>query len=168
MSSQNDLTNGKEFEKIPGLLNEDFCMIKDKKNESLGDYIRHRRTSRGLSLNEAAQLSGLHFSYWSKLEAGHYKAPSPTHLQAIARALAVDIEDLYGLAGYEIPERLPTFKPYLRAKYELPPEAVAELERYFELLRNYYGIPKDQPVFPAKGKGRSVKPKTDGKQRRAA
>ena len=80
-------------------------------------------------------------------------APSPKHLQAIARALNVSIEDLYGLAGYDIPERLPTFTPYLRAKYELPPEAVSDLERYFELLRSYYGIAKDQPVFPPKEPG---------------
>jgi hypothetical protein len=64
--------------------------------------------------------------------------------------LRVPVADLYGLAGYEIPEGLPTLQPYLRAKYDLPPEAVADLERYFELLRNYYGVPKDQPVFPPK------------------
>ena len=84
---------------------------------------------------------------------------------AIARALKVDFEDLYSLAGYESPERLPTFQPYLRAKYELPPEAVADLERYFELLRNYYDIPKDQPVYPPK---KASKPKSDHTQRRAA
>ena len=89
-------------------------------------------------------------SYWSKLEAGQYEAPSPKHLKVIAKTLGVHIGDLYGLAGYDIPERLPTFKPYLRAKYQLPPEAVADLERYFELLRNHFGIPKDQPVFPPK------------------
>jgi transcriptional regulator with XRE-family HTH domain len=112
--------------------------------------LKARRLSRGLSLSDAAQLSGLHFSYWSKLEAGQYESPSPKHLQSIAQALEVNFEDLYGLAGYDSPERLPTFKPYMRAKYDLPPEAVADLERYFELLRNFYGIPKDQPVFPPK------------------
>ncbi len=84
---------------------------------------------------------------------------------AIARALEVDFEDLYSLAGYESPERLPTFRPYLRAKYELPPEAVADLERYFELLRSYYDIPKDQPVYPPK---KASKPKGGQTLRRAA
>jgi hypothetical protein len=74
--------------------------------------------------------------------------PGTKHLQVIARTLGVPFEDLYGLAGYEAPERLPSFTPYLRAKYELPPEAVTDLEKYFELLRNYYGIPKDHPVYP--------------------
>jgi transcriptional regulator with XRE-family HTH domain len=128
-------------------------MKSEAKNQTLGEYIRARRLSRELSLAEAAELSGLHFSYWSKLEAGQYSSPSPKHLQAIARALEVDFEDLYGLAGYEAPERLPAFPGYLRTKYvDLPAEAVADLERYFDLLRNFYDIPADQPVFPPKPK----------------
>lgn len=123
----------------------------DKKNETLGDFVRARRLSRGLSLHQAATASGLHFSYWSKLEAGQYAAPAPKHLLLIARVLDIDFEDLYGLVGYELPERLPTFSPYLRAKYDdLPPEAVADLERYFALLRAFYNVPDDQPVFPPK------------------
>ena len=140
-------------------------MTKDKKNQSLGEYIRSRRLSRGLSLKDVAEISGLHFSYWSKLENGVYDAPSPKHLQVIARTLQVDFENLYSLAGYDIPERLPTFRPYLRAKYDLPPEAIADLERYFELLRNHFGIPEDKPVFPPKDKKRVKQP---GQKRRAA
>jgi transcriptional regulator with XRE-family HTH domain len=112
-------------------------------------------------------MSGLHLSYWSKLEAGQYDAPSPKHLQVIARTLGVRFEDLYSLAGYESPERLPSFTPYLRAKYELPAEAVADLERYFELLRAYYDIPKDQPVFPPKTRPQ-LKKDDDQAERRAA
>lgn len=127
-------------------------MVKDIKNKTLGKYIKERRLSRGLSLQDAAAASGLHFSYWSKLENGQYQGPAPKHLQTIARTLGVHFEDLYGLAGYDVPDRLPSFRPYLRAKYELPPEAIAQLEHYFEMLRNYYDIPKDQPVFPPKPK----------------
>jgi transcriptional regulator with XRE-family HTH domain len=105
--------------------------------------------------------SGLHLSYWSKLEAGQYESPSPKHLQAIAKVLGVNFEDLYNLAGYEAPERLPSFTPYLRTKYQLPPEAVADLERYFELLRSHFGIPQDQPVFPPKPLKPGPKPKTE-------
>jgi transcriptional regulator with XRE-family HTH domain len=97
-------------------------------------------------------MSGLHVSYWSKLETGHYKSPSPKHLQTIARVIDVRYEDLYGLAGYDTPERLPTFAPYLRAKYDLPAQAIGELERYFAMLRSYYDIPPDQPVFPPRPK----------------
>ncbi len=127
-------------------------MAKGDGNQTLGDYIKSRRLSAGLSLAGAAEASDLDPSYWNKLENGHYQNPAPQHLSTIAQVLGVSVEDLYGLAGYDIPERLPSFQPYLRAKYDLPPEAVADLERYFELLRNYYGVPKDQPVFPPKPK----------------
>lgn len=119
-------------------------------NHQLGEYIRTRRLSMGLSLADAAEASDLDPSYWNRMENGHYQNPAPPHLSAIAEVLKVPVEDLYGLAGYDVPERLPSFQPYLRAKYNLPPEAISDLERYFEYLRSYYGIPKDQPVFPPK------------------
>lgn len=123
-------------------------MIKGVGNLTLGEFVRARRQSMDLSLADAATASDLDPSYWNKLENGRYQSPAPQHLQTIARVLDVPTEDLYGLAGYEIPERLPSFRPYLRAKYDLPREAVADLERYFDLLRNYYGVPKDKPIFP--------------------
>lgn len=127
-------------------------MPKGNGNQQLGDYIRSRRLSMSLSLADAADASDLDPSYWNKLENGHYQNPAPPHLSAIADALKVPVEDLYGLAGYDVPERLPSFQPYLRAKYNLPSEAIADLERYFEYLRSYYGIPQDKPVFPPKPK----------------
>jgi transcriptional regulator with XRE-family HTH domain len=120
------------------------------KNRTLGETVRTRRLARGMSLADAAAASGIHHSYWSKLETGRYQTPAPRHLQTIAKTLNIPIEDLYNLAGYGVPDRLPTFTPYLRAKYNLPPEAIADLERYFAMLRNHYGIPKDQQVFPPK------------------
>jgi transcriptional regulator with XRE-family HTH domain len=127
-------------------------MFKETNLQSLGEYIESRRLARGYSLTQAAERSGLHYSYWSKLENGLVQTPSPRHLKTIATTLKVPVEDLYGLAGYDLPDRLPAFKPYLRAKYELPPEAIADLEKYFAQLRAYYGIPDDQPVFPPKPK----------------
>jgi transcriptional regulator with XRE-family HTH domain len=132
-----------------------FMGVRKVNIQSLGEFVRARRLARGMSLSDAAAASGLHHSYWSKLENGQYQTPSPRHLMTIATVLAVSVEDVYGLAGYDMPKRLPSFKPYLRAKYDLPPEAIADLERYFELLRNYYGIPKDQPVFPPLPKSKS-------------
>jgi transcriptional regulator with XRE-family HTH domain len=142
------LTIVEQFEKIGIGKRGNAIMASEKKNQSLGEFVRGRRHSLKLSLADAAQVSGFHLSYWSYLEAGKYNTPSPKHLQVIARVLGVPFEDLYGLAGYDSPTRLPAFTPYLRAKYELPPEAIADLEKYFAQLRAYYGIPDDQPVFP--------------------
>jgi transcriptional regulator with XRE-family HTH domain len=130
---------------------------KEVKNQALGEVVRARRLSRGMSLADAAAASGLHHSYWSKLENGQYQTPAPQYLQNISDVLDIPIEDLYALTGYQVPKLLPSFKPYLRSKYsDLPPEAIAELERYFEILRNFYGIPRDQPVFPPKTKDDSA------------
>lgn len=42
---------------------------------------------------------------------------------------------------------------YLRpGQRDLPPEAIRDLEQYLEMLRSYYGIPADQPVFPPRPK----------------
>jgi transcriptional regulator with XRE-family HTH domain len=141
------LTVVKEFEKMEEGKGGDK-MVKGVGNLTLGEFVRARRQSMDLSLADAATASDLDPSYWNKLENGHYQSPAPQHLQTIARVLDVPTEDLYGLAGYDIPERLPSFKPYLRAKYDLPPEAIADLERYFDMLRNYFGVPTDQPIFP--------------------
>lgn len=125
---------------------------KRPKNQTLGEYVRARRLSLRLGYQDVADRSGLHYSYWNKLENGHYGQPAPKYLRIIAKTLKAPLEDLMALAGYDNPERLPAFTPYLRAKFELPPEAIADMERYFDLLRSHYDIPADQPVFPPKPK----------------
>ena len=130
-------------------------------NKEIGEFIRSRRETLGLSMADAARKSGLHHSYWSYLEMGRYQTPAPNHLRIIAETLQLPLEDLYSLAGYDSPKGLPSFKPYMRAKYDLPLEAVADLERYFDYLRNYYGVPKDKPVFPPKPKRPGAAPKKE-------
>lgn len=123
-----------------------------KNNVPLGDYVRKRRESRGLSYYEAAEASDLDHTYWRKLEAGHYASPRPHVLQAIAGVIDAPLSDLYALAGYPSAEDLPGFAPYLRGKYHLPAEAIEQLEGYFSFLRNQYGIDKNTPVFPPRPK----------------
>ena len=62
-------------------------MTTEMKNQSLGEYIKKRRLSRKTLTARCSRCLRLHFSYWSKLEAGLYESPAPKHLQAIARAL---------------------------------------------------------------------------------
>lgn len=137
-------------------------------NPELGRYIRTRRLALGLDVRTAAERAGIDHTYWHKLEHGRYRTPTPHYLKAVAKALDAPLTDLYGLVGYHQADELPSFAPYLRSKYtELPPEAVRDLERYYEMLRAYYGIPEDQPVFPPKPRSKSgerrAKPSTDAK-----
>ncbi len=122
----------------------------EKKNAPLGDFIKTRRESRNISRAEAARAAGIDYSYIGKLESGEYRHPSPTVLDKVAKVIGVKPADLYVLAGYKIGGDLPGFGPYLRSKYQLPGEAIEQLEGYFSFLRNQYGIPEDEPVFPPK------------------
>ncbi|MGZ6609005.1 MAG: helix-turn-helix domain-containing protein [Solirubrobacteraceae bacterium] len=101
-------------------------------NNQLGEYVRSRRTAKGFSLAQAERRSGVDLTYWSKLELGDVRAPNPRYLAAIANTLEVPVQELYGLAGYYLPEQLPSFGPYLRARYDLDAAAFAQLLAVFE------------------------------------
>lgn len=124
--------------------------MKRRANKLLGDYIATNRRAAGLGVSDAAEAAGVDASFWRKLENGIYESPSPKMLAPIARVVAAPLADIYALAGYETTTELPTLTSYLRNKYQLPPKALAELQRYFDHLRNHYGIPADKPVFPRK------------------
>jgi transcriptional regulator with XRE-family HTH domain len=114
------------------------------RGEQLGHLVRQHRQATGLSLRALARQAGLDYSWLSRLEQGEYATPSPQRLQRLARALSIDIEELYGLAGYTVSDKLPEFDTYLRAKYDLPDQAVNQLDEYFQLLRDKYGVSAEE------------------------
>jgi transcriptional regulator with XRE-family HTH domain len=136
-------------------------MKRGDNNPTLGAYVRERRLSRNLSIPEAADRSGLDDSYWRKLEHGHYQSPDAKTLRIVADTIECPLEDLYGLCGYTIADDLPALTPYLRTKFDLPPEAVSDMEKYFAQLRSYYGIPEDQPVFPPQDRSARTSKRTE-------
>ena len=93
-----------------------------------------------------AALVPLVMSQIVRLEQGRVQSPKAELLAAIAEQLELPLADIFGLAGFAVPAELPSFRPYLRAKYRgLPPGAVAELERSFEAIAKKYGTggPRD-------------------------
>ena len=117
-------------------------------NPRLGALIRRRRLSAGLSLRALAENCGVNYSAISKIESGQVASPDPGKLRAIGLALDIDPQDLYALAGYSVSQGLPTFAPYLRSKYELPDQAIDELEDYFNQLRKRYGFSEGHDESP--------------------
>jgi cytoskeletal protein RodZ len=99
--------------------------MKATTREQLGQLIREARLAKGLTVREAAAKLDMDWSYYRKIEAGQYA------LGKYARPIA----KLLGLNGDELEARavknLPNFAPYLRAKYQLDDEAIAELEAHF-------------------------------------
>lgn len=108
------------------------------KNSQLGDRLRKARQHKQLSLRQLSEVSGVDHSQIARMERGEFAAPGADKLQRLATALAIDISDLYALAGYTVPDRLPDFVPYLRAKFDLPDQALSQLEEYFDHLRAKY------------------------------
>jgi transcriptional regulator with XRE-family HTH domain len=104
----------------------------------LGSYVQRLRQERALSLRALAARAGVDFSWLSKLEHGRYASPDARSLWRTARALEVETADLYLEAGFGDAHGLPGFAPYLRAKYHLPPEAIAQLEDHFALINEKY------------------------------
>src|SRR6266508_1436478 len=107
-------------------------------NTELGDFIRKTRQKKGLSLRSLADASGLDWSYIGRLEKGEIAGPDPAKLQKLARALELEVEDFYALAGYFMPEGLPELAPYLRAKYDLPEVAAEDINRYLARIKRRY------------------------------
>jgi len=120
-------------------------MHKGTPTKTLGDTIRQARRTAGWSIRRCGAAAGVDTTWLSRLERGDYISPDPRHLQRVARALELDVTDLYVAAGYQSGKSLPTFAPYLRAKYDLPVDAIADLERHFALLRSYYDDPNHRP-----------------------
>jgi transcriptional regulator with XRE-family HTH domain len=106
----------------------------------LGEYIKAQRESLGISQRRLAARIGIHHSYLARMEAGDYAQPAPAILNRIAEALDLDPENLFAFAGHTIPRQLPSFAPYLRAKYDITDQAARELADYFRYLAQRYDI----------------------------
>jgi transcriptional regulator with XRE-family HTH domain len=100
--------------------------------------VQQLRLERTLSLRGLAARAKVDYSWLSRLEHGRFASPDARSLWRIARALDVEVADLYLEAGFGDAHGLPGFGPYLRAKYHLPPEAVAQLEAHFALINEKY------------------------------
>jgi len=109
------------------------------RNAELGAFIRDHRKASDLTLRTLAERTKLDYSWLNYLEQGRIEKPAPDKLASLARGLGVAVEELYARAGYELPEALPGFKTYLRKKYDLPGDAIGELEGYLKDIRKRYG-----------------------------
>ncbi len=88
-----------------------------------------------MTVRQLADAAGLVASTVSRLESGLIASPKPDHLQRLAQALGIEVEELYAAAGYLAPGGLPALRPYLRAKYGLTEDLASRIEGYVEALR---------------------------------
>ena len=108
---------------------------------TLGDLLRSRRETAGLSLTEMAAKLGISRPYLSRLERGEYSNPSPKVLIQLSKSLDILAEDLYAMTGCLLPADLPSFVPYLRAKHpDWPDLVIAELDDFCDFLKQKYSL----------------------------
>jgi transcriptional regulator with XRE-family HTH domain len=100
----------------------------------LGGLLKRERERAGLTVRQLADAAGLVPSTVSRLETGFIGSPKPEHLQKLAQALGIEVEELYAAAGYLTP--LPALRPYLRAKYGLSEEQASQIEDQLQALRD--------------------------------
>lgn len=113
----------------------------------LGPRVKNARVGKGLSLRQASDLSNVPHGTIERIEQEKVLRPRPDILHALGTALDIPVSDLYALANYPNAPALPSFAPYLRARYQgLSSEAITELEIYFTSLAEREGITLDGPV----------------------
>ncbi|TCC39389.1 helix-turn-helix domain-containing protein [Kribbella sindirgiensis] len=115
--------------------------------EQLAAVLKQKRQELGLSASEVARQTGLDVGTISRIERGQIAAPQAGNLKEIARVLQIPATDIFAIADLLPEGELPTFKPYLRAKYgDLPDDAMAELEASFTRIAKQHGYDGNGPA----------------------
>jgi transcriptional regulator with XRE-family HTH domain len=105
---------------------------------TLGEFVRQARERAGLSSRNLEAITGIARAKLNRLEHDQKVENETDVLQRLAEALELNSDELFALIGYQPSETLPSLTPYLRAKYRLPPEALAEAsEALRDILERY-------------------------------
>src|SRR5664280_811379 len=100
--------------------------------------VRQLREQKGMSVRGLAAAANVDSTWLSRVEHGIHLNPDPKALHRLAQVLDVETLELFQAADYS--DGLPGFAPYLRSKYDLPPEAIDQLSAHFELLAQKYEV----------------------------
>lgn len=107
---------------------------------TLGQRIKSDRIAAGMSWEQLAAATGMARSSIHRLE-GNLTAPVPKSLHKVARALGVDVEDYFVLAGHISGEGLPSVKVYLRSKFGVSDEVASEVEHFLNYRKDQENEP---------------------------
>ena len=107
----------------------------------LADLLRKKRQQLGLTAREVARRASVDVGTVTRIEAAQILSPRPDNLTAIGQVLDIPAADIFAITDWLPRKELPTFRPYMRAKYkELPDEAVTKMEAYFADLAGKYWL----------------------------
>jgi transcriptional regulator with XRE-family HTH domain len=112
-----------------------------KQQTALAKRIRTLRTERDMSQAELGRQAGVASSTIVRIEQGAFASVSPDVLRSIAEALKIPAFELFELADIAVPNDLPQFTPYMRAKYrDLTPADVVAIETYAAKIAKRRGV----------------------------
>ncbi len=107
----------------------------------LGKYFKQLREEQGLSIRSVAKSCNIAPSYLSKIEAGFtFKTIGIATLVKFAKFYGIPVSSILKEAGFiESHESdLPELAQYLRAKYQLSPQAIRDMEMAKEIVDKKY------------------------------
>jgi transcriptional regulator with XRE-family HTH domain len=110
---------------------------------TLGACVQQARERAGLSLRNLEAITGISRPMLNRLEHDQIDNPNPNILHRLAEALELDSDDLFAFVGYQPSSKLPSLAPYLRAKYDLPPDALAEANDVLQDILEKYDRPQE-------------------------
>lgn len=116
--------------------------------ERIARLLLKRRQELGLNTREVAQRAGISHGSVNLMERAVNLAPGPEVLRSLAAALDIPLSDLYVLAGWLPADELPSLRPYMRAKYDLTPDELAELDDYLERVQRRHGTASPSGAAP--------------------
>ena len=102
-----------------------------------GQMLRQHREGAGLSLRQLAgqlDVAPSQVTRWEQDE----QTPSARSLVRIAQALELPATELFARYGQAQPTEALSLPAMLRREYDLPPEAIAEVQRHIETVANKY------------------------------
>jgi transcriptional regulator with XRE-family HTH domain len=112
-------------------------MIKEQARR-IGRMIATSRRNKGWSLRQLSNETGISHTWLLKLENGSYATPAPDRLIRVAEALGVDPERIERVAKGQMSDNLPGVRTYFRAKFDLSPSEIDEIERAVQdIQRNH-------------------------------
>ena len=107
----------------------------------IAKYIKYQREKRDWSLSDFASRSDLTPSFLSRLEQGDYNTVKYDVIQKLAAGFSLSVRVF--LWKCELIEReehleLPDFEFYLKEKFQLPSEAIEDMNLFLELIHKKY------------------------------
>ncbi|MCX6813514.1 MAG: helix-turn-helix domain-containing protein [Candidatus Azambacteria bacterium] len=107
----------------------------------LGKYLRQLRKEQGLSIRSVAKSCSIAPSYLAKIEIGDtFKTIGIATLVKFSKFYGIPVSSMLKEAGFinSYDDDLPELAQYLRAKYQLSPQAIRDMEMAKEIVDKKY------------------------------